>query len=58
MVSGKVSNMSTLEAPPVDKKVSKEEEFETLKREERALLTPVGDVQHDSNLSTKVTVQH
>lgn len=40
-----------------DKQATKGEQFETLKREDKALLTPSGNVQYKVNPSTYVTVQ-
>lgn len=55
-VSKQVSSIGTLIERQVDKQVSEREEFETVKREDRAILTPAGDVQYVVNLLTKVTV--
>lgn len=52
-----MSSISTLNDEQVDKQSHKAKEAETLNREEKAILTLIGDVQYDIDLSEKVTVQ-
>lgn len=50
--------MSTVPELAVNNQASRGEEFETLKREGKPILTIVEDVQYNLNFSTKVNVQH
>lgn len=56
-MSSEASSISAPSDQQVDKQTLEEEQLETLKREDKAILTPVGEVQYDVNLSTKVTVK-
>lgn len=55
--SSEVSRINTLYDQQVDSQAPEVEESETLKREEKAKLTPIGDVQYHNDLS-KVTLQN
>lgn len=57
-VSTGVSVIRTFNDQPKDKQDPKGKEFETLKKEDNAILKPVGDVAYDVNLPKNVTVQH
>lgn len=52
-----VSSTRTLHDQYVEKQDPEGEKFETLKREDKVILTLFGDVQYNVNLSTKVHVQ-
>lgn len=60
-MTGRVLGEVSSTCPPKDQHVYKQDpegkKFETLNRENRAILTPVGDVLCHVDLSTKVTVQ-
>lgn len=56
-VSSRVSSVYIRSDQQVDDKVLKREEFKTLKRGDKAILTPNGDLRYHIDLSTKVTVQ-
>lgn len=56
-MSSEVKSISTLDVQ-VNNQAREEEVFEDLKREDKGILTTVGNVQYDVCLSRKVTVQY
>lgn len=56
-MSIEVSSTSTPEAQPMDKPASGEEKFVTLNRQDKASLTPGGDIQYHVNTWKKATVE-
>lgn len=56
--SNEVSNIGTLESQPMNEYAPKGEEVETVKKEDQASWTPVGEVQYDVDPSARATVQH
>lgn len=52
-----VSSISSFNDQQVNKQSRKREEFETASNDEKAILTPNGDVQYDVHLPTKLTLQ-
>lgn len=56
-VCDEVRSLSTPNNQQVVQQVSKGEAFQTFNREGKAVLTRIGDVQYDGDLSTKITVQ-
>lgn len=54
-VTGEASSISTLDDQKVNEQDPKGEKFKTLKREDKAKLTPIGDVEYHVDLQQKLT---